>query len=88
MTETIAVVEFMKTAALFPKKICSVVTPAAASSYYSSTNWYIITLSYQHRRRLLRTLVFYSQKLTSVRNKPNRRIPCPKPSSAVCSEVK
>ena len=44
--------------------------------------------NHQHRRRLLRTLVFYSHKLTFVRNEPNRRIPCPKPSSAVCSEVK
>ena len=35
MTETIAVVEFMKTAALFPKKVCSVVTSAAASSRFS-----------------------------------------------------
>ena len=31
----IAVVEFMKTAALFPKKVCSVVTSAAASSSFS-----------------------------------------------------
>ena len=44
--------------------------------------------NYQHRGRLLRNLAFISTKLNFVPTQPNMRIPCPKPSSAVCSEVK
>ena len=37
--DNIAVVEFMKTASLFPKKVCSVVTPAAASSAWTTLDF-------------------------------------------------